>query len=195
MDVIADVANVLSLYCPKNDPTFIPHKVALETFYTVKNKTGDINCPHDFDPSLKKMIDKTFSTVKAVNELNLEEKIADLIGIEKEIEAMEVDNTVYQNMTLGTLSTAIESTKLWHSVFYDPNHKLHNIFTKGRRRLQFYDLGFIVHADIRGFIEGGLEELMNNATLFFLPIELTGKAIMKSISASAGWVVDEVIDP
>jgi len=196
-DVIMDMSNIMSSYCPEGDNTYHPHRVTLETFNTLQNGPVGITYPDDFDHDLQKNIDLTFSTVKKLNELNVDEIVKQLTLIQDDLDDFEVtkENKSYHALSLASVSIAIESTKLWHSAFYDPEHDLHAMIHQGtRRRLQFldvsallpsFDLTFIANADIYGAVAGGLAEINLNSTLFFLPVALVGKALLRSASYSA----------
>ena len=185
VEVIMDVSTLMADYCPEGDLTYNPHRVTLETFFSPPTA---INYPENFDVNLKDSIDKTLSTVNELNELNVDEIVEQLKQIEKDLEGFDVDVEAYRTLSLAGVSVAIESTKLWHSVVYDAEHDLHEAVTGGRRNLQTmpsFDVGEIISADFKGFIDGALEEIQKNSSLFFLPTDLIKKAVSSSIAASA----------
>jgi len=194
VELMLDVGNVMTSLCPKHDPTYQPHRVAMKSFQKIQNGSQKITYPEDFDQKLKASIDKTLITVKALNVLELDEVIDQLDSIQKDLEEMEYDSEIYRTLSMGGVSVAMESAKLWHSSIHDSEHDLHTMMTGGNRRLQAFNIPIIVAADIIGFVEGGLTELVSNATAFFHPADLIRKAVLESISTSAGSASNMTMD-
>ena len=199
IDIILDVSNIMSTFCPEGDFTCHPHRVTLETFNTLRNGPLNIDYPKEFDPYLKQTIKKTFSTVNKLNELNVDEIVEKLMSIQDDLDELKVDkkNQAYHTLALASVSVAIESTKLWHAAFNDPEHDFNTMVEIGkRRRLQLYiplpqiDMTKVINADIYGSVAGGLLELQANSTLFFLPFEFIIKALLRSISFSSYAIFD-----
>ena len=194
------MSNILSTFTPEGDNTYHPHRVTLETFNALKNGPLDLKYPKQFNKDLKKSMEKTLDTVKKLNEVNIDEIVEELTLIQDDLDEMKVDkkNQAYHTLTLASVSIAIESTKLWHAAFHDPEHDFHKMVEVGkRRRLQhFYiplpeiDMTKVINADIFGSVAGGLLELEKNSTLFFLPLEFVIKALLRSISFSSYAIFD-----
>jgi len=186
VEFMLNVGNVMSTFCPKDDPTYQPHRVAMQSFQKIQNGAQKITYPSDFDKNLQTSIENTFTAIKALNVLELDEVMGKLASIRSDLEEMDYDKEIYHMLSLGGVSIAMESAKLWHSSIHDSEHDLHKTMTGGNRRLQGFNLPIIVASDIVGFIEGGLTELVSNATAFFHPDDLIRKAVLESISTSAG---------
>ena len=203
IELILDVSEVLSSYKPANDDTYNPYKTALESIHAIRSTNPKIHFPKNFDNNLQNSIDKSLLYVRKLKEDNVDEIVNQLTSIHDDVDDLNFNgnNAVYKTITTAGVSIAIESTKLWHAAAYDNAHDFHEIVTKSAHRnlqtatpnpevypteLPTFWVGGIIAADIVGFIEGALLSLNSNATLLFLPIDLVGKSLYRSISFSAG---------
>lgn len=207
IELILDVSEVLSTYKPANDDTYNPYKTALESIHAIRNTNPKINFPNNFDKNLQNSIENSLLHVNKVSEDNVDAIVNQLATIHDDLDDMDFygNNQVYKTIATAGVSIAIESTKLWHAAAYDSDHDFHEIVTKtAHRKLQTatpnpevypttlptFWVGGIIAADIVGFVEGALLSINSNATLLFLPIDLVGKALYRSISFSAGAALD-----
>ena len=202
IDIILDVSNIMSTFIPEGDHTYHPHRVTLEMFNSLQNGSLDINYPKEFDKQLKNSVESTLDIVSKLNELNVDEIVEELALIQDDLDDMEVDkkDQAHHTLALASVSIAIESTKLWHAAFNDPEHDLHtSVQNENKRRMQIstyvvptdsivfpsFDLSSAINGDIVGAMNGGLEVLQYNASVFFMPIDLVAKSLLYSIAGSA----------
>jgi len=196
LDLIMDVSDILSEYCPPNDSSYSPHRITMQTFQSLQNGVSEIEYPEDFDERVKGAMDKTISTVNKLNELNVDEIVQQLEEIHADLGEIDYDTEAYHTMSMVGVSVAIESTKLWHAAVFDSSHDLHEAVTGGHRQLQEDDgvasLSDIVLTDIASAMNGGLVEVSKNSSLFFMPADLIRKTLLASIAGSASAALSYV---
>jgi len=189
LDLIMDVSNVLSEYCPPNDSSYSPHRITMEVFHSLQHGLPEIKYPDDFDENVKGAIDKTISTVNELNELNVDEIVQQLEDIQADLGGIDYDSEAYHTMSMVSVSVAIESVKLWHAAVFDSSHDLHEAVTGGHRKLQTADevagLTEIVLTDFASALNGGIVGVSQNASLFFMPADLAQKTVLAAIAGSA----------
>lgn len=147
-EIIEDLGEVLAGYCPEDDSKCAlgAYEVTRREFESKRRgKRRELNFPADFDPRLKKSISTMISHIETIDERNLDEVMNSLIHIKEEMEDMPNVNVDQQHVGLVGVSVAIESTKLWHSTYYDRNHPLHEMINyfedeSENRRLQLSQL-------------------------------------------------------
>lgn len=193
-DVVKDIASILAEYCPLEDAECVSnaYQTADEEFDRAsRGIIHEIKYPDSFDPKMKELVESIRTSTEEINELNLDEVLYSLEGIREKLEDMTDTNEDHVRASLVGLSVAIESTKLWHSTYYDSEHPLHFMIgyfsgEGGRRRLQespfFFD-PIIIFADYSAAMSTGFgeiqESMQNPASL----LPLLNTSIMASASA------------
>lgn len=143
-DVVEDVADIVSQYCPEDDTlcSSVVHDSVIQEFKSTQKGEKEIKYPDTFDNRVKIILDKTYSIIDLVDEEDLDLVIRKLSTMEDEIDNLvEVDEKSKMIGQIG-VSIAIESTKLWHSAVKDSDHPFHQMigyFSKDdqARRTQF----------------------------------------------------------
>lgn len=147
-----DFSNIISSYCDEGSEALcelgmdwakekIKRHLARSDPHSIA-KTGrfPVTYPRGMHSDLRASLENVFLTIDHLDPHNVEE-IADTISkIEEEIEAMEHVDPAHQKMALSATSVAIESTNLWHGVYYNEDHPLrarhHDDDGADKRRLQ-----------------------------------------------------------
>lgn len=172
LDVMMDVSEILASFCPKEDEgcESRAHALTLQGFHAAQNGPLEIDYPEDFDPKLKQHIDNIYSTIDLLDQDNLNEIVDTLTEIHENIKNADVENELHKVVAIGGSSIAIESTKLWHETFTNPNHPLHGVVVdpKGQNRnLQTIAINInldvvfdIIKNDITGAIFGTIQGIV-----------------------------------
>ena len=140
-ELMEDVSDVMASFCPREDALCdaMVYKATLEEFHAASKGEKSLNIPENLDKDLKESIELADSTIGMLGENDKDEVINMLEIIKDDIENMENVDPNEKEMAVASLSVAIGSTNLWHSVFTETDHPLHHIVAEKineRRRLQ-----------------------------------------------------------
>ena len=127
-DVVKDLADILAGYCPLEDAECVSnaYKTTKEEFQrSSRGIIREIIYPDNFDPKMKELVESIETSIKEINELSLDDVLYSLESIRESLEDMTGVNEDHLSASLAGLSVAMESTKLWHSTYYDNEHPLH----------------------------------------------------------------------
>ena len=120
-----DMIEIVSSFCDNLKCVQSAYQAAMEEIPLGKSDLQDVS-PDSFDSSpVKYHLYKIESTIKSIDENNTDEVINEL----RTLQALLREDTSIRDedkrMALAAGSVAIESTKLWTTVFRDPGHPLH----------------------------------------------------------------------
>lgn len=158
MDVVKDVSEIASSYCPSGSKTcrFNMHQATLEE--SKINRYGrhnrNLHYADTFDSKVRETIDDIQATVDGLTLDNVNESVDLLLQYQAELQSMEDVDSVSQMVGLVSVSVAIESSKLWHETITTQDHPLHDMlgyFDDGSRKLQArHDDDYFINDDKDG---------------------------------------------
>lgn len=189
LDVLEDVVDIVSQYCPENDTscTSLVHESVSHEFEKSQLERNGIEFPDTFDNDVKDLLDQVYSIIDLADEKDLDLVIRELSLVEVEIDNLEeADNKSRAIGQIG-VSIAIESTKLWHSAVNNSDHPFHQMigyFSEEDqiRRTQFSTkISKLVRPDIDAATALGLEMNIIKPVEF---VRILGASISASSSAS-----------
>jgi len=198
LDVMKDMIKILSDYCPigDSDCAFHAYKITKDEFQlATRGFPRKVKFPAEFDPKMKHMFDSMVSSVKSINELNLDDVVDALNDIQDKLEEMSNVDKVHQTKILAAVSVAVESTKLWHATHFDEEHPLNPMISyfsteeDRDRRLQIQNIPFnvasVAIADFTSIFTIGVEEIFgdrdNIVQLLFSAIASSGAAFFNDV--------------
>ena len=125
-----DFINVIKSYCDDSDIMCL-HKVdklqakAQDWISTQDPQSGRIHFeyPTFMDQSLQIKLDEILAVLPMLEEDNLDDVQQIMKDIEADIQEMSDVNVVYKHLALSVVSVAMESSKLWHGVYYDDKNE------------------------------------------------------------------------
>lgn len=129
-EVMEDMNGILVGYCPlefHECESYVDQTMKEKHAVVSSGRALEITYPSDFDPAVKESIDNIVFTIENINESNLDDVLDALTDIESEMTEMTDIKKVHQIVGLTGASIAIESTKLWHTVFHDTEHPLNGL--------------------------------------------------------------------
>lgn len=164
-EIFDAMTDILGEYCPENDETCRTWAqkamdVAVETVFSSGESTLRANYPKGMDDALMNRLDDVFRTVDDLHERNIDDVIARLTAVKEEIENTDNVHPLFKYLAVAATSTAVESSRLWHSVSFDPDHVLQRFSSihpsdnkdADRRQLQGIEIGAAIAADVAGFL-------------------------------------------
>lgn len=148
---------ILKSYCDHDDIECINRidkllAVAQDFISTQDPQSGrivDFNYPKHMNKSLQMKLDEIFAVLPILNENNLNEVLQIMKDTKTDIERISNVNVVYKKLALSAVSVAIESTKLWHGVFFDERNLLNSLCRAPVWSMPLV-LPFVISADIVG---------------------------------------------
>lgn len=159
-----DFINILSSYCDKGDTQCIEeiYQIEEQAQYHMSSQdpfSGRIQViyPDGMDPPLKTALKEIFSILDLLNEENLDEIVTSINAIEEQIHDLSRVTVSYRKMALSAAAVARESTKFWHSVYFDERNPFYGLVQSSERKLQqtlppIWTLPFIIGADVLGAV-------------------------------------------
>ena len=130
LDLMMEVSKIMEGYCAEDDVECrnLAYQGTLTEFQGGHGKLSDVEFPDDFHAGLKESINKIDSTIKQINDENLDEIVSTIEEITNDIREMGDVNVIQQSIALSAASIASESTKLWHAVhFGEEDHPLRRL--------------------------------------------------------------------
>ena len=182
-ELILDVSQIASSFCAKNDNLCVSnaYKYTLEQFHE-KKSNNKLTLPESLDPKLKKALKKTEKLIMDKG-LDVDSVVAELTKIEDSLHDMKNVNELQRASALASVSVAIESSKLWHAVYNDEDHALHEMrgsLGKGRKRA----LQSVVHCDFEAAVNAGINAAFNDPLVFSVWPRIITTIIPNSYAAS-----------
>jgi len=203
-DMMNDSVTLMQSYCAEEFKSECEDyvKAVTETQFdiTAMGPKTELSYPKDdtLSPELQKSLAKVNSIVSSVKGSDdIDDAVSELAAVKKEVEEMKDVTEEERLAVLISISVASESSKLWHSVYTDPQHVLHGLHTpayfsgnNGERRLdetdeteeeesEEIDFGSVITADIDAAIEAATDNL---GTLD--PVNITISAVAAAFPAS-----------
>lgn len=169
LDAMMDISNILVGYCPLDDAecTSKVYQTTKEQFELARTRSSnEIKLPSSVDERIKSSINDMVSSVRSINELNLDEVIQSLNGVQDELIDMTGVDPAHQFASLAGLSVAIESSMLWHATYFDTYHPLHHMIhhfspdLKHRKTQSVLELAALILADVTAAVESGFIEIL-----------------------------------
>ena len=174
-DAFESLADKLSLQEIENRDEMIDHLVNVAASYcsndecieqTFSSAADHINngmidpyteFPEDFGPTLKEYLESVRSTILSGTAVDGEEMIDELTKIQSKIQGDSTMDEDEKFIGIAATSIAVESTKLWSSVFSDAEHPLRGIrnVNSQDRNLQTNpenETALVILADVLGLI-------------------------------------------
>jgi len=195
LDAMMDLSNIMSGYCDVEDSLCKSqaHKSTLTQFHAIQHGMPETDYPEDIDPAAKEAMEQALSLIYGLDEHNVDDIVDALTQVQSDLESMK-DDKGHLMGAIASLSVAIESTKLWHNVFTDPEHDLHETVTFGKRRLQLelpdFDIPEIIEADVTAAISSVVSTDPVNFFTITGPPKIFTAMILDSIAASAAMALN-----
>jgi len=200
-EVIEDLSEIVSSFCENGDLScvdFTRNLIYNEYHSVMKGNKREMNIPRGFHPLLAEKLDIMASSIFQLNEYNVDEIVHSLTTLKEQAEALQSVDEVHKAATLAALSVAIESSKLWHSVYFDEDHPLHfeekfksnelELFDNGHRHTQSELVvtidASVICADVCGVWNMTIKTVFAEPKFFALITGLFAVAIPVSIVAS-----------
>lgn len=182
-ELILDVSQIAASFCAENDHLCVSnaYKYTLEQFHEKKNQKK-ITFPKSTDPKIKNALRKTEKLIMD-KDLDIDSLVAELTNIEDKLTDMKAVNEQQRVGALASVSVAIESSKLWHSVYNDKEHSLHEmrgVFGDGRKR----SLESVVHCDFEAAVNAAINVAFDDILVFSVWPEIILTVIPNSYAAS-----------
>jgi len=165
LDLMMDISDIMAGYCDEDDAECknLAYEATLKEFHNGDRKVEDIQYPEDFHEDMKTSLENAFDLIKNIKYDNLDDVVDALNEIKSEMQSYEDVNVLQKTVSLSTVSVAIESTKLWHKVFFQADdHPLTRLRLEGNRRLQSSEPGRfykIITNDVQATIVNGINML------------------------------------
>ena len=94
-------------------------------------------------------LEEVFAVLPMLDENNLDDVLQTMEATEADIEAMSDVNALSKFLALSSVSVAMESTKLWHDVFFDERNALSGLCGEPEWMTPLF-LPFLISADMIG---------------------------------------------
>ena len=111
----------------------------------------DFEYPAFMEESLRAKLEEVFAVLPMLDENNLDDVLQIMQTTEADIETMSNVNALSKFMALSTVSVAMESTKLWHGVFFEERNALRGMCREPDLMEQLF-LVFVISADYINFL-------------------------------------------
>ena len=111
----------------------------------------DFEYPAFMEESLRAKLEEVFAVLPMLDENNLDDVLQTMQTTEADIETMSNVNALSKFMALSTVSVAMESTKLWHGVFFEERNALKNLCGEPEW-FELPMLAFVISADMIGLL-------------------------------------------
>lgn len=168
VDLMMDLSELLEGYCATDDAECrdLAYEGTLTEFSRKgKRQLSKIEYPDDFNVDLIESINKIDSTIKQINEDNVDDIVATIEEITAEIRDMGDVHAFQQTIALSAASIAKESTKLWHEVFHtDQNHPLRRLQDVEILGVPLEDVNELSDTEILGPFEGTYDVIASDIT-------------------------------
>ena len=96
-------------------------------------------------------LEEVFAVLPMLDENNLDDVLQTMEAKEADIETMSDVNALSKFMALSLVSVAMESTKLWHGIFFDEKNALREICGNPDWMIPLF-LPFLISADMIGVL-------------------------------------------
>lgn len=138
-DVITDIANFVSSFCPKADSNCVSnvYKTTVEQSHSTQRRLDERLYSDNLDVKVKGILDNVYITIDLIEKDNINDIVDKLDNIQSQLEKLENIDERSRMVGIASLSVAIESSKLWHSAYIDITHPLHKMIG------YFYEEGLI----------------------------------------------------
>lgn len=150
-----DFLKVMSSYCENGDKSCLKHIYSAREhtqryIRSLDPRKGRVlaEYPEAMDEALKSALENVFSVLGTLNEDNINDVLEMIKGAESDIESISDVDPMYRDLALSAVSVGMESTKLWHSVYFDENSRLSGICGAA----PIWTLPFVIGADIIGVL-------------------------------------------
>jgi len=205
LDMIVDVADITSSYCPNNDRSCISNVYKQSFLYSSPNQIhrrrhllseNDTKYLEQCDEDVKSSVRKIHAIIGMANELGPDEVRSRISDIQSELKNMKDVDDAHRFVGLIGASVAIESSDLWFDALNNEDHPLHDMRgyfdSNGERRLEsnsrkLEDLSLqinnVIMADFRAAMAAGFDVVTSGA-VFDYPTIVTA-SLFAAIPASA----------
>jgi len=130
LEMMMDVSDIMAGYCESDDHECknLAYESSMKAFHTATHEGFDFEYPDNFHSGLKHSLNNMYDTLETIHQDNLEDVIETLLEITSQMKEIDDAHVLQQTAALSAISIAVESTKLWHTVFYDSkNHPLRRL--------------------------------------------------------------------
>lgn len=127
INAMMDMSEIMSSYCGDDEVcSSMAFKSTIEAFQKPVAEEGKLTFPESMDSKVQAHLELTEVVINSMTEDNIDEVIATLDFIQKDIEAMEGVNPEYQQVGAASVAVARESAKFWTEVYNQKDHSLHD---------------------------------------------------------------------
>jgi len=139
LELMMEVSKIMEDYCEIDDAgcKSLAYESTLREFHAGSKGPREITYSESMHGGVKQSLEKMFKTLHDIDVDNLNEIVDTLNEISKDISTHDIADPLSKAVGVATVSLAIESSKLWHTVHIgSEHHPLKNLLPKNRRKLQ-----------------------------------------------------------
>jgi len=124
MEMMKDLGEIMASFC--DDETRKEECMKKARGHGDLDSTSDVIYPDNIDAKLLVKIDDVYTTLNTLQDDNVSDILDKLEAIKEEIKVMDID-PIHRHAALSGAAVAVESTKLWTSVYADAKHPLYGL--------------------------------------------------------------------